>query len=238
MKDVSFGALQIYAFMIAIAATALLIPKDLEDRTLYTILAKPVPRLDYLLGKLVGVMLVIGGGLLILDAVFSLVLWIKQGIVVKSLLSDLQMNDRMRQEEIQQAVQTLLKQGLSWSMHLGVWAIFLKSSVLAALALLISTFASSTLFTIVSTFCFAVIGHGHGLFREYFFRGGADKWDYLLSALLSVASPDLTVFDVVENIIIGQGAALGAISTMTGIAAMYIIGYLVVTYLLFVEKEL
>jgi hypothetical protein len=123
-------------------------------------------------------------------------------------------------------------------MHLGVWAIFLKSSVLAALALLISTFASSTLFTIVSTFCFAVIGHGHGLFREYFFRGGADKWDYLLSALLSVASPDLTVFDVVENIIIGQGAALGAISTMTGIAAMYIIGYLVVTYLLFVEKEL
>jgi hypothetical protein len=238
MKDVSFGALQIFAFIIAIAATSLLIPKDVEDRTLYTILAKPVPRLDYLLGKLGGVLLVLAGGLILLDSVFSLVLWLKQDSIVKGAIADLQSHQQATPELIEQTTGAILRQGISWSMHLGVWAIFLKAAVLAALALLISCFASSTLFTIVSTFCFAIIGHGQGLFREYFFKGGADKWDYALSAMLSVACPDLTVFDVVENIILGKGAALGAIGSMTGIAALYVTGYMVVSYLIFVEKEL
>jgi len=41
----------------SIAATALLLPRDVEDRTLYTILSKPVPRIEYLLGRLVGVLI-------------------------------------------------------------------------------------------------------------------------------------------------------------------------------------
>src|SRR5438105_4175108 len=44
LKDVVFGALQIFSVVMAIAATALLLPRDVEDRTLYTILSKPVPR--------------------------------------------------------------------------------------------------------------------------------------------------------------------------------------------------
>src|SRR3954466_13248224 len=43
-KDWSFGALQFFSVVTAIAGTSLLLPKDLEDRTLYTILSKPVPR--------------------------------------------------------------------------------------------------------------------------------------------------------------------------------------------------
>ena len=56
LKDVAFGALQLFAVVIAISATAVLLPRDVEDRTLYTILAKPVPRADYLVGKLLGVL--------------------------------------------------------------------------------------------------------------------------------------------------------------------------------------
>jgi hypothetical protein len=238
MKDVSFGALQVFGFIIAIAATALLIPKDVEDRTLYTILAKPVPRLDYLLGKLGGVLLVLGGGLLLLDGIFSLILWIKQELILADAMEGMRANKAVSQAQLEQTTRSILKQGLTWSMHVGVWAIFLKSAVLAALALLISCFASSTLFTIVSTFCFAIVGHGQGLFREYFFRGGADRSDQLLAALLSVACPDLTVFDVVDQILLGQGAAVGSIAAMTGVAALYLVGYMVVSYLIFVEKEL
>src|ERR1700746_398313 len=52
LKDVSLGAMSIFTSLLAIIATARLIPQDIEDRTVYTILAKPVPRLDYLLGKI------------------------------------------------------------------------------------------------------------------------------------------------------------------------------------------
>ena len=44
LKDVSLGAMSIFTWLLAVLATAMLLPKDIEDRTLYTILAKPVPR--------------------------------------------------------------------------------------------------------------------------------------------------------------------------------------------------
>src|SRR5436309_14474813 len=50
LKDVSLGAMSIFSSLLAIVATARLIPQDIEDRTVYTILAKPVPRFEYLLG--------------------------------------------------------------------------------------------------------------------------------------------------------------------------------------------
>ena len=54
LKDVSLGAMSIFTSLLAIVATAQLLPRDLEDRTIYTILAKPVPRYEYLIGKLAG----------------------------------------------------------------------------------------------------------------------------------------------------------------------------------------
>src|SRR5713226_2392826 len=49
LKDVSLGAMSIFTSLLAIIATARLIPQDIEDRTVYTILAKPVPRFEYVL---------------------------------------------------------------------------------------------------------------------------------------------------------------------------------------------
>src|SRR6266511_2027886 len=44
LKDVSLGAISIFTSLLAIVATARLLPQDIEARTVYTILAKPVPR--------------------------------------------------------------------------------------------------------------------------------------------------------------------------------------------------
>ena len=55
LKDVSLGSMSIFTWLLGVLSTAMLLPKDIEDRTLYTILAKPVPRFEYLLGKLLGV---------------------------------------------------------------------------------------------------------------------------------------------------------------------------------------
>ncbi|MBL9117397.1 MAG: ABC transporter permease subunit [Verrucomicrobiaceae bacterium] len=240
LKDVSFGALQAFAVVMAIASTALLLPKDVEDRTLYTILAKPVPRIDYLLGKYLGVIALIAGGLILMDAAFSLVLYIKQTIVIKEAV-DWFVHQQQGQADaagIAAVTADLEKQGLTWSLHTAVWSIFLKAAVLTALALLISTIASSTLFTIITGFAFFVIGHGLGLFRDYFFQGGISRWDYALSAVLSILCPDLGLFDIVDPVLEGHVPSVMAMSTMTGFAVLYIVGYLTVAHLLFVEKEL
>ena len=70
LKDVSLGAMSIFSSLLAIVATAQLLPRDLEDRTIYTILAKPVPRYEYLIGKLAGVLLLLALSILAMSALF------------------------------------------------------------------------------------------------------------------------------------------------------------------------
>jgi hypothetical protein len=240
LKDVSFGALQAFAVVMAVAATALLLPKDVEDRTLYTILAKPVPRLDYLLGKYLGVVFLIGCGLVLMDAVFSLVLYIRQNMVVADAVAWYvhQQGGKADPAGVAAVTRDIESHGLTWALHTAVVAIFLKAAVLAALALLISTIASSTLFTIVCTFCFFVIGHGQSLLRDYFFSGGISRLDYALSALLAIICPDLGLFDIVDSVLEGHTPSMQSLLVMTGLGSLYVVGYLTVSHLLFVEKEL
>src|SRR4029077_3766719 len=75
LKDVSLGAMSLFTSLLAIVATARLIPQDIEDRTVYTILAKPVPRFEYVLGKLAGVLLLLAISTLIMSAMFLVVLF-------------------------------------------------------------------------------------------------------------------------------------------------------------------
>src|SRR5881397_217386 len=82
LKDVSLGAMSIFSSLLAIVATARLIPQDIEDRTVYTILAKPVPRFEYLLGKLLGVLLLLAISTLVMSAVFVLVLYMREQAVL------------------------------------------------------------------------------------------------------------------------------------------------------------
>lgn len=239
LKDVSFGALQVFSVVIAIVSTALLLPRDLEDRTLYTILSKPVPRFEYLLGKLIGVLLLIGAGLILMDIAFSAVLWFRQNLVLSQSIAALKQQGVATPEAIAQLNDFVARQGLTWTIHFGVWAIFLKAAVITALALMISCFASSTLFTVVIAFCVTIIGHGQGLIRDHFLHGSFSTLvEKTLSALLAILTPDLGVFDVVDNVINGEIVTTASLGIMTGTAAMYLVGYAVVSHLLFVEKEL
>src|SRR6184192_4810192 len=71
MKDISLGAMSIFSSLLAIVATARLIPQDVDDRTIYTILAKPVPRFEYLLGKLFGVLFLLAISIALMSALFA-----------------------------------------------------------------------------------------------------------------------------------------------------------------------
>ena len=243
IKSWSLGAMFFFSTIIAIAATALLLPRDVEDRTLYTILAKPVPRLDYLLGKLLGVLIIIAGGILVMDVVFCAVLALKESMLIDELTHSVhdQFHDRAP-DEVTAAVTSMSaaihSQGLGWSLQAAVWSLFLKASVLATLALLISCFASSTLFTVISAFCLFVMGHGVGMLRDYLFHGGIGWGEKLFTVLVAILCPDMTLFDAVDSVIAGNVIPFADLLHMTGIATLYVIGYFVVAHLIFVEKEL
>ena len=87
LKDTSLGAMSIFTSMLAILATANLLPKDVEDRTLYTILAKPVPRFEYLTGKLLGVLLLLLISILLMGVMFAAVLAWRTHVVAGEVLA-------------------------------------------------------------------------------------------------------------------------------------------------------
>lgn len=238
-KSVALGVLQVFSIVFGIVATALLLPKDLEDRTLYTILSKPVPRFDYVLGKLLGVLMLIASGLIIMDAVLSLVLWLQQSMLFDAAIAQLHTEKQDTPEVMSQMREIVAKQGLTWNLHWAVWAIFLKASVVTTVALLLSCIASSTLFTIVITFCITIIGHGHAMIREFIFQPHLSSTSTrIISFVLAAICPDLAQFDVVDSVANGEIVPWGAVYEMTGIAALYMTVYLFVTHLVFVEKEL
>jgi len=73
MIDVSLTIINIFTIIIAVLVSARQLPYELEHRTLYPMLAKPVGRFQFLMGKFTGIMGMSTMALLIFFAVASIV---------------------------------------------------------------------------------------------------------------------------------------------------------------------
>lgn len=238
LKDWALGAMHVSSIIFAIASTALLLPRDLEDRTLYTILSKPVPRYEYLMGKLLGVLLLIGGALIFMDVVFSLVLWVKQILIAASQIAALQSEQSATAENVAFVRDMIGRYGLTWSVHAEVWMAFLRAGVITALTLFISCFASTTLFTIVTACGYTVAGFGAQLMRDWFLHRPYGFTEKLIGGIFAVLCPDLSMFNLAEPAAQGTAIPFEVLAQLTGAGLLYIAGYTAVSYLFFVEKEL
>ena len=69
VQVVSSKAATFFAIVVAIFLAASSIPMDIEDKTIYSVLTKPVSRLAYILGKTVGLILVTGTILLLMSLI-------------------------------------------------------------------------------------------------------------------------------------------------------------------------
>jgi len=239
LKSASFGAMKLFAVVFAITATALLLPRDVEDRTLYTILAKPVPRIDYLVGKLLGVLALIAAALLLMDLMMTGVLSFRTQQVVAQ-----QMEIAAAREwpdDTREAVRAeILRQGPSWDLQAGVLAIFLQATVLAAVALLISTFSTSTLFTTIVSFLVYFIGHLQADARDYWLRGAEAGQGFLgkfSSLAAAVILPDFQLFNVIDAAIEGQVIAAAVVGKLAAVALLYAGAYTLLSWFVFSDKE-
>src|SRR6266487_5647593 len=167
LKDVSLGAISIFTSLLAIVATARLIPQDIEDRTVYTILAKPVPRFEYVLGKIAGVLLLLAISTLVMGAAFLLVLYMREQAVVHATLRQM---SGAPPDQIADALSVIRSSAFNIDVLPGIVIIYLKACLLAALTLFVSTFATSNIFTIVVMAFIYFIGHLQATARDYWLQ--------------------------------------------------------------------
>jgi len=232
LKDVALGAMSIFTWLLAVLSTALLLPKDIEERTLYTILAKPVPRFEYLLGKLLGVLTLLLIATSLMSFLFVGVLYFREQSAIAGL-------GQMPPDEQVAAIQAIRAATFTTSLVPGILFIYLKAALCASFTLLLSTFASTTIFTIMVSVVVYLIGHVQSLARDYWLQDAtAGPMTKIFLALVSLVFPDLQLFNVVDDIAAGAAVPL-AIAVKTGaLGVLYTAVYFLVGYFLFQQKEL
>tara|TARA_B000000565_G_scaffold255862_1_gene238433 strand:+ start:4253 stop:5179 length:927 start_codon:yes stop_codon:yes gene_type:complete len=238
LQDVSFGAMTLFASIFSIVGTALLIPKDIEDRTLYTILTKPVPRFEYLIGKLLGILFLVAVSLVLMSILFFAVLYMRQhGILAEETN---QFRGQPTPEQLSSLKESIFSQGLRLELINGVIAVFLKASVAAAIALVVSTFASSTLFTIIVSLVIYFIGHAQSMALDYYFPEGDmhGALQRFIAGIVAIIFPNLQMFNVVDGIVSGQSVPVNVMFRLTGLTGFYLCIYSFVSWILFAKKEL
>lgn len=237
IKDVSLGCMQLFGLIFCVAATALLLPRDAEDRILYTILCKPVPRFDYLAGKALGVLVLLVLMIGLLDGVMSLLLAQRVSSICAELTAALAANG-YTQADMQPYLDQVYAAGNSWNTQCGVLATLLGYGVLTTLTLLISCFTSGTIVSII----FGLGAYFIGMFQEMLFSAisagqgttAAMRW---AEQVCAVILPDFGLFSVADTASAGAEFSLSLLGGLALIAAGYMLLHLLTATWIFSRKE-
>lgn len=79
LKSMMLGIIQLTSALIAIVLTVYMLPNEVERRTIYTILSKPVQRWQFLIGKYLGAVAALGLMMLLMTTILTFVFSIQQG---------------------------------------------------------------------------------------------------------------------------------------------------------------
>jgi ABC-type Na+ efflux pump permease subunit len=236
LKDISLGAMSIFSSLLAILATARLIPQDIEDRTAYTILAKPVPRFEYVIGKLLGVVALLAISIAAMSALFLALLYAREQTLLSETVRQFANAPR---EQLENALREIRDAGLKIDIVQVIALLFIKAGVLASLTLLVTTFATTNIFTVMTMMFVYFIGHLQATAREYWLQQRGGGWlTHVFLALVALIFPDLQTFNRVDEIIAGHALAAGVFAQTTLLGCFYIVVYTALATVMFYGKEL
>jgi len=213
--DAGFGAEALFGSILAIAATAQLFLGEIERRTVLMVLAKPVRRAEFVVGKLGGVLLLLLVFCAALTALLIALVW-AQG-------------------------RPWASAGAGAALFGGIalcgFVQWLELSVLAAATLLIASFARSSLFAVMTAFAVLVAGHLHPLARDFYAATGPG-WAAAGARLLSWVLPDFRLFDVADRVAGGPPLSAGVIAGIAGYGIAYLGGLSALAVWCFHRREL
>lgn len=206
LLDAGLGAQAFFGTILAAVATAQLFFAELERKSVHMVLARPVSRTEFILGKL-------GGVLLLLLGFCAATTLLTVGILAWSGVKPA--------AGAGEAVAGTC--GLYCRAVLGGLAHWLKLGVLAAMTLLVASYARSSLFAILAGFFALVVCELQHLAYAYYGMLGSPVARAAVR-LLHVLVPDFRVFDLGGGQAGGMAVSAGRLGGMT----IYALGYIAV----------
>lgn len=183
LADCGFGAMTFFGAALTITATAQLFFSEIENRTALTLLAKPVWRGEFIVGKFFGLAVLAAGFCALLTTLLMAVLWWREGQLMQ------EFPENFAQGRVVSYGLVALAGGLQW----------LKLAVLAGFTLLVASFAQTQLFTVVTGFFLLVICHLQYLAQDAYARGGS--WmGQILGGGIATVLPNFQLFALADSL--------------------------------------
>ncbi|HUJ71206.1 MAG TPA: ABC transporter permease subunit [Verrucomicrobiae bacterium] len=197
IKDTCLGVISVISTLIAIVGTAQLLPSEVENRTIYTILAKPVWRFEFLLGKFCGSLLLLTVSMVAMCMMFGAVLGIKEEGMIRDLSQTYLGQSAADKADAQQQIQEIKSKALDFDLVKAALADLVKAILVASITLLVSTFSTSLVFNVAVPFMVFIAGMLRGT--------AAEMWGthHVFMAVVAIV-PDFGLFSIADEINLGN----------------------------------
>jgi ABC-type transport system involved in multi-copper enzyme maturation permease subunit len=207
LVNLGLSSISIFGLLIAIFIGIGLVSKEIERRTLYNILSKPVSRAEFILGKYAGLLVTLAANTAIMTGGFYAALALQgDGLAPGDFL--------------------LLR---------AVYLILLQLAIVVGVAIFFSCISSSIL-SAVFTFCLFVIGNFSDDIRD-FGRASGNAGLQKMTEFLYYVLPNFGDFNVIDRVAHGIRVPGTLILANTGYAVLYIAILLSASILIFEERE-
>jgi ABC-2 type transport system permease protein len=256
IKDTGLGAVSIFGSIIAIVATAQLLPAELENRTIYTILAKPVHRSEFLLGKFAGVVLLLTISVALMGTLFLGVVFIKdqhlsrviyretieaaEGAIAGSpQATEVEKEKTMAsaRQRAMQSVEEIHKTAGYRDIAKALSTILFKLWLVAAITLMMSCMATSMIFTVVMSAMLYFGGHLVPVAQRFYDTSQA-VLGKVMSFMVNWIVPNLAAFDVADDLFAGDVLPWLKVLKILSYGLFYLLVTLTLAYLSFREREI
>ncbi|NJK91613.1 MAG: ABC transporter permease subunit [Blastochloris sp.] len=234
LKDLGYAAISITGTLVALMGAAQLIPAEIERRTLHTLLSKPVRRYEFILGKYLGLLGLITLMLLIMSLLFAGVLWAKEQLGLLGL------PPAESGEEARQMIAAVTAQSRDLNLLQALVLIWAKLAVVTAVAVFFSTMATSTIFIVCTTLLVYFVGHLQSVAREVWLQeiGGSSWLKQGFLALVAFLIPDFQAYNLIDEIIAGNAPPWAGSAELLVYSVVYVAVLLLVSSLVFEDREL
>ena len=218
IKDLGLAATAVFGLFIAIFIGIGLVSKEVERRSIYALLAKPISRPQFILGKYAGLVLTLAVNVAVMTA------------ALYAVLAYLTWTESAAFQAAWDAP------GIDPALLKAIFLIFVELMLITALALFFSTF-STPLLSAALTFGLYIVGHFNADLRNFEQVVDSRPAAWLARGLYHVL-PDLSAFDIKTEVVHGLAVPPGFVAMTTAYGLTYIAVLLLLATVVFSRRDL
>jgi Cu-processing system permease protein len=217
IKDLGLAATSIFGVFIAVFIGIGLVSKEVEKRSIYSLLAKPIERYQLVIGKYVGLLLTLAVNLSVMAAALYVVL------------------GYMKWTAAPMAVAGWDRPAMDPALLLGFFLTFCELAIVTAIAVFFSTF-STPILSAAFTFGLFIAGRFSTDLRNFNQVVASPVANAVTTGLYWIL-PNLSPFDVRAQLVHGDPVTAAYVVLSAGYAALYIGALLVAATAIFARRD-